>query len=77
MLPVRTMTITSTRVPGTTKPATPMTSLTLTEIARMPGGIVGGSPTPASLDATLLPVSGSFSAMAAMTPRSTTCSIVA
>ena len=34
----RTMTSTSTRVPGTTKPATPMTSLTFTEIARMPGG---------------------------------------
>ena len=41
------VTSTSTRVPGTTKPATPTTSLTRTEIARMPGGMVGGRPAPA------------------------------
>src|SRR5512138_1525446 len=34
------VTKTSTLVPGTTKPATPTTSFTRTEIARMPSGIV-------------------------------------
>ena len=47
------VTMTSTRVPGTTKPATPTTSLTLTEMARMPGGIDGGRPAPASSAASL------------------------
>ena len=54
--------MTSTRVPGTTKPATPITSLTLTEMARMPCGIVGGRPAPASSGA-------SFAASAARSPR--------
>ena len=55
------VTTTSTRVPGTTNPATPMTSLTLTEIARMPAVMVGGSPAPASRGASFVSVSGSFS----------------
>ena len=54
------VTSTSTRVPGTMKPATPMTSLTCTESARMPGGIDGGRPAPASIGASLVSVSGSF-----------------
>ena len=33
-------------MPGITKPATPTTSLVFTEIARIPSGIVGGSPPP-------------------------------
>ena len=47
------VTTTSTRVPGTTKPATPITSLTLTEMARMPAVMVGGRPAPASSGASL------------------------
>ena len=38
----------STRVPGTTNPATPITSSTFTDMARIPGGIEGGRPAPAS-----------------------------
>ena len=45
---------TSTRVPGTTKPATPMTSFTRTEIARIPGGMSDGMPEPAFSPASLL-----------------------
>src|SRR6266545_3769812 len=56
----RSVTITSTRVPGTTKPATPMTSLTLTETARMPSVIDGGNPAPASSGASFDSVSGSL-----------------
>ena len=66
----------STRVPGTTKPATPITSFTFTEMARMPAVIVGGSPPPASLAATFVAVIGSFSATGVMTPRSTSSSTV-
>ena len=65
---------TSTRVPGTTKPATPITSLTFSEIARIPGGMVGGRPAPAPSFATLESVSGSFSATESMRPRLTTWS---
>ena len=43
-------------MPGTTKPATPITSLTFTDIARMPGGIDGGSPAPASSGASFVSV---------------------
>src|SRR5262249_37761137 len=70
----RTVTMTSTRVPGTVKPATPMTSLTRTAIARMPGGLVGGSPAPDSGGASLFSVIGSFSTIDAVTPRPTTSS---
>ncbi len=68
------VTTTSTRVPGTTKPATPITSLTLTEIARMPVAIVGARPAPASIGASFVAVSGSFSTTAAIRPRFTTSS---
>ena len=64
-----TITRTSTRVPGMTKPATPTTSLVFTEIARMPSGIVGGSPPPEPSGASLDSVSGSFSATSTMAPR--------
>jgi hypothetical protein len=58
--------ITSTRWAHETGP--PITSFTFTEIARMPGGIVGGADARV-FDATLL-LSGSFSATGAITPRS-------
>ncbi len=66
--------MTSTRVPGTTNPATPTTSFTLTEMARMPGGIDGGRPAPASSGASLVSVSGSFSPTVVINPRFTTSS---
>src|SRR5215218_1219123 len=68
---------TSTRVPGTTKPATPITSLTLTDRARIPGGIVGGKPAPAPAGASLDSVNGSFSDTDWTRPRLATCSRVA
>ena len=67
----RIVTTTSTRVPGTTNPATPMTSLTLTDIARMPGGMVGGSPDRAHRRRACRPVMGSFSSTAVRRPRPT------
>ena len=70
------VTMTSTRVPGTTNPATPTTSLTFTEMARIPGGIEGGSPAPASSAASFALVNGSFSSTALITPRLITSSIV-
>ena len=69
-------TSTSTRLPGTTKPATPTTSFTLTERARIPGGMVGGSPAPAPAFASLASVSGSFSARDCTRPRLVTCSML-
>src|SRR5450432_4504995 len=61
-LPVRDPdTRTSTTVHGITKPATPTTSLTATETARIPSGIVAGSPPPASTGANFLSRIGSFS----------------
>src|SRR5512138_2395558 len=62
----------STRVPGTTNPATPTTSFTLTAIARMPDGMDGGRPAPAPTGASLLSVTGSFCANGAIRPRFTT-----
>ena len=44
---LRMVTTRSTRVPGSMNPATPMTSFTFTDMARIPGGIAGGSPAPA------------------------------
>ena len=55
-------------MPGTTNPATPITSFTFTEMARMPGAIVGGRPAPASGGATFADVSGSFSTTEAIRP---------
>ena len=71
----RNVTSRSTRVPGTTKPATPITSLTLTDIARMPIGMDGGRPAPASAVASLALVRGSFSRTVAIRPRLTTASM--
>ena len=59
-------------MPGTTKPATPMTSFTFTDMARMPFTMAGVKPAPAALGASLFSVIGSFSATAATSPRSTT-----
>ena len=70
------VTITSTWVPGTTKPATPITSLTLTETARMPSVIDGGRPAPASSGASLVSVSGSLAATESIRPRLRTLSMV-
>ena len=64
----------STCVPGTTNPATPITSFTFTEMARMPAAIVGGRPAPASSTASFVDVSGSFSTTGAIRPRFTTSS---
>ncbi len=69
-----TVAITSTLVPGTTNPATPITSLTFTDIARMPAGMVGGRPPPDAFGASLPSVIGSFSPIVTMAPRSTTAS---
>ena len=66
----RSVTTRSTRVPGTTKPATPITSSTFTDMARMPGGIDGGKPAPDPSGASLVSVNGSFSPTAATRPRS-------
>ncbi len=43
-------------------------------MARMPGGMVGGSPAPASSGASFDSVTGSFSRIDAITPRLTTSS---
>src|SRR5262245_59205380 len=48
-----------------------MTSSTFTDMARIPGGIEGGRPAPDPIGASLVSVSGSFSATAATRPRST------
>ena len=69
-----TVTTTSTRVPGTVKPATPMTSLTFTDMARMPGVIVAARPPPAFFGASLFSVIGSFSTSPDVTPRPITSS---
>src|SRR5688572_19119706 len=68
------VTTTSTRVPGTTNPATPTTSSTRTDMARIPGGMVGGRPAPDDRGASLLSVMGSFSTTPATRPRRTTSS---
>ena len=54
------LTTTSTWAPGTAKPATPTTSSTFTEMARMPSVIIGGRPAPAPARASLAAVSGSL-----------------
>src|ERR1035437_8241147 len=59
----------STRMPGTTKPATPTTSLTFTATARIPGGIIAAMPPPAPLGARRDAMIGSLAKMAVMTPR--------
>src|ERR1039457_6774152 len=60
---------TSTCMPGTTKPATPTTSLTRTATARIPGGIMAAIPPPAPLGARRDSMMGSLAKMAVMTPR--------
>src|ERR1019366_5038515 len=59
----------STCVPGTTKPATPTTSLTRTATARIPGGIMAAMPPPAPFAARREAITGSLAKMAVMTPR--------
>src|SRR5688500_2872495 len=59
-----------------TKPATLVTSVTLIEIARMPGVMVGGGPAPAPFAASFSSVIGSFRATLVMTPRSRTASML-
>ena len=49
-----------------------MTSLTRTLTARSPGGIAGGRPPPASFDASLAAMIGSFWMNGTTTPRPTT-----
>ena len=71
------VTRTSTRVPGVTKPATPITSSTLTLTARIPSGITIGSPPPASLSASLAVMSGSLALTGVISPRPSTCSSLA
>src|SRR5215472_14269144 len=63
------VTMTSTCVPGTTKPATETTSLTLTETARMPWVIIAGKPAPSSAPAILVLSTTSFACMGSTTPR--------
>src|SRR5262249_28740180 len=70
------VTSTSTRVPGTTNPATPITSLTFSDTARIPSGIDGGRPAPDSSGASLYSVSGSFATTGVIRPRLSTLSIV-
>src|SRR5262249_9176238 len=60
---------TSTRVPGRTYPATPMTSFTRTDTARIPAGMAGGRPEPASFDASLAASTGSFLTRETINPR--------
>src|SRR3989304_1919698 len=60
---------TSTRVPGSTYPATPTTSFTRTDTARMPSGITGGRPEPASFDASFALRIGSFFTTLTIRPR--------
>lgn len=67
---------TSTRVPGVTKPATPITSSTRTLTARIPSGIRMGRPPPASLRASFPAMSGSLVRSGATTPRPTTSATV-
>ncbi len=68
------VTSTSTRMPGSTKPATPTTSLTRTETARIPGGINGPSPIPLPFTARRASTTGSSACMALITGRSSTSS---
>src|SRR5271170_858222 len=63
------VTSTSTMVPGITNPATPTTSFTATESARIPSGIVAGSPAPDCVEASLLSRIGSFSATGVISAR--------
>jgi hypothetical protein len=49
----------STRMPGTTNPATPTTSLTRTATARMPDGIMAAKPPPAPFGASRFSTIGS------------------
>ena len=62
---------TSTRMPGTTKPATPTTSLTRTGTARIPGGIMAARPPPAPFGAMRDSIMGSLAKMGVITPRPT------
>src|SRR5579884_236400 len=66
---------TSTIVPGWTNPATPITSLTATETARMPSGITAGRPAPASRGASFDSSTGSFAYSGVITARPSTSSI--
>ena len=58
-------------VPGVTNPATPTTSSTRTETARIPSGITAGRPAPASFGASLAARIGSFSTTAVIKAWST------
>ncbi len=69
-----TVTSTSTRRPGSRKPATPTTSFTLTATARMPVGITGDNPNPLPRSASRPATMGSSSRMLLMTGRPTTSS---
>ncbi len=62
---------TSTRIPGTAKPATPTISFTRMATARMPLGIRAASPAPPPLGASRLSTTGSPLRMAEITPRPT------
>src|SRR5450631_2614365 len=63
------VTSTSTIVPGVTNPATPTTSFTATESARIPCGITAGNPAPDSLGASLLSRISSLAATSAINAR--------
>ena len=63
---------TSTRMPGTTKPATPTTSLTRIATARIPGGIIAARPPPAPFGARRESMIGSLAKIGVITPRPTT-----
>ena len=63
---------TSTRVPGSTKPATPITSSTRTLTARSPSGMVTARPPPAPRGASLASSSSSLAFTGVMSPRPTT-----
>ena len=70
----RPVTNTSTFMPGSTKPATPTTSLTRTETARMPIGIWATGPTPAPRAANRPSRIGSSKRILLITGRSITSS---
>ena len=69
------VTTASTCAPGPMKPATPTTSSTFTEIARMPAVIIDGRPATDPAAASLAVVMGSFSTTDASSPQSTAASI--
>ena len=71
----RTVTSTSTRMPGRTKPATPTTSFTLTATARMPAGMTVASPNPLPRSARRAAFTGSSMRTLLNTARPTTSSI--